>query len=142
VGLLGLEPTKETDPKIYDILTQTQEAPLHEEWVRVVAGLVRGILFVDRENDNDNGLSAEEEGGEGTHESCRGEEAKKLLDRTCKDIVQQTRQLEIETEASAFSDQPNLESSDMYPLFVSYRYSLLDPELVSQRYCPAILSRL
>lgn len=118
VGLLGLEPGTDTDTEVYDILTQAQESPLHEEWVRVIAGLARGILFVD---------GADEDG---TGESCRGEEASDLLDRTCKDIVEQTRQLEKETEA--VSDQPSLQTSDMYPLFVSYRYSLLNPELLDR----------
>ena len=117
VGLLGLEPGKDTDMEVYNILTQAQESPVHEEWVRVIAGLARGILFVDGDDE------------EGARESCRGKEASELLDKTCRDIVEQTRQLEKETEA--VSDEPTLQTSDMYPLFVSYRYSLLNPDLVS-----------
>lgn len=119
VGLLGLDPGKDTDTEVYNILTQSQESPLHEEWVRVVAGLARGILFVDADDE------------EGTRESCRGEEAADLLDRTCKDIVEQTRQLEKETENAPDKGKPSLQTADMYPLFVSYRYSLLNPDLVS-----------
>ena len=120
VGLLGLEPGKDTDMEVYNILTQSQESPTHEEWVRVVAGLARGILFVDPDDDY------------GTRESCRGAEASELLDRTCEDIVEQTRQLEKETEKSPDDNRsPSLQTADMYSLFVSYRYSLLNPDLVS-----------
>jgi hypothetical protein len=116
VGLLGLEPDVEADEEVYQILTQAQDSPPYEEWVRVIAGLVRGILFVDDD-------------GEGSRESCRGEESSELLDRTCKEIVAQTRQLEQETEKE---DPKGLLSSDMYPLFVSYRYFLLGPELLDR----------
>jgi hypothetical protein len=116
VGLLGLEPDREADEEVYRILTRAQDSPPYEEWVRVIAGLVRGILFVDDD-------------GEGSRESCRGEESSELLDKTCKEIVAQTRQLEHETEQE---DPKGLLTSDMYPLFVSYRYFLLGPELLDR----------
>lgn len=122
VGLLGLEPAKETDDKVYQILTEACD-PEKEEWVRVVAGLARGILYVDEDEE------------EGTRESCRGEEASSLLKKTCREIIEQTRQLEKDTELEANpSDarQQSLQTTDTYPLFVSYRYSLLDPKLLDR----------
>ncbi|CAB9497997.1 expressed unknown protein [Seminavis robusta] len=112
VGLLGLEPGTETDSEVYQILSQAQDEDTYEEWVRIIAGLARGILFVD---DN----------GEGTRESCRGEESSELLNRTCKEIVSQTRELEEETQTEE-------ETADMYPLFVSYRYYMLGPDLLDR----------
>lgn len=102
VGLLGLEPSEDTDDVVYDILTQAQESPLHEEWVRVVAGLCRGVMFAE----------------DGTRESCRGEEFQSLLEKTCQDIL------------GRVNDDSNgtQESHDMDPLFAPYYYSLLDEE--------------
>lgn len=117
VGLLGLEPGKETDEELYRILTDAQSTE-NEDWVRVVAGLARGILFVEDEDGD-------------TRESCRGEEASSLLDKTCREIVEQTRQLEKDTSETAKEEgKQSLQTADMYPLFVSYRYSLLDPQLL------------
>lgn len=124
VGLLGLDPSKETDGEIYKILTQAQTSPLHEEWVRVIAGLARGILFVD---ENEEGLGQE-------LKSCRGEEATTLLDKTCREILNQTRQLEKDTENSTEGERskPSLHTADMYPLFIPYRYSLLNPDILDK----------
>jgi DNA/RNA-binding domain of Phe-tRNA-synthetase-like protein len=44
IGILEVDPSDDTDI-IFEILTEAQEAPLHEEWVRVAAGLVQRILF-------------------------------------------------------------------------------------------------
>jgi hypothetical protein len=45
IGILGVDPSNNTDDVIFEILTEAQEAPLHEEWVQVAAGLVQRILF-------------------------------------------------------------------------------------------------
>lgn len=103
-GLMGLNPSTETDNKIYEILSEAEEYRLSEEWVRVVAGLIRGIMFRD---------------GDGSRESCRGEEAQRLLDKTCIDVIEKVR----ETKGSGGGSE-----CDMEPLFAPYYYSLLDPE--------------
>lgn len=70
VGLLGVDPSEDTDNCIHEILNEAQEAPLHEEWVRVVAGLVQGLLFSRDLGERDIGA-----------------EAQKLLEKTCQDIL-------------------------------------------------------
>ena len=71
--------------------------------------------------------------GEGSRESCRGEEASSLLDKTCREIVAQTRELEKETEKGTNSNGAESKpEAEMYPLFVSYRYFLLGPELLNR----------
>jgi hypothetical protein len=122
VGLLGLDPKKETDEEVYKILTQAQESPLHEEWVRIISGLARGILFVEENEDGSQEL-----------QSSRGEEAIRLLDKTCREILNQTRQLEKDTDNSSEAEgQSSLQTSDMYPLFVPYRYSLLNADILDK----------
>jgi hypothetical protein len=52
------------DDVIFEILMEAQEAPLHEEWVQVAAGLVQRILFSRDSRVRD-----------------MGEEARKLLEK-------------------------------------------------------------
>ena len=70
IGLLGLDPSEEIDSEILNILKQAQGEDM-EEWVRIIAGLIQGIMFQDETN---------------SRESCRGEEAKKLLSKTYQEI--------------------------------------------------------
>jgi hypothetical protein len=87
VGLLGLEQSMETDRAIQKILTTAQQAPLFDEWTRIVSGLVESILFdgtciegeghVESENDNDT-LS-------------KKREARELLEKTCAEIIAKVR---------------------------------------------------
>jgi hypothetical protein len=112
VGLLGLDPEQETDREIDKVLTQAQEAPLHEEWVRVIAGLVQGIMFQD-ENDT----------------RSRGEEAKERLEKTCTEIIRRVRALEQETEVME-DDPSRLTTADVDPTFAPYRYALLNPSFL------------
>jgi len=98
IGMLGLDPSDEIDDVVYNILTGAEKE--HEEWVRAVAGLVRGIMF---------------EGGDGSRDSCRGEDAKQLLAKTCKDILNRVSAQE-------------MNGLDFDPLFVPYYYSLLNPD--------------
>ncbi|VEU40496.1 unnamed protein product [Pseudo-nitzschia multistriata] len=59
-------------PEILRILHETQEGPLHEDWVRTTSGLIEGVMF--RTDDSDpNG---------NTRESCRSEEASKIIRET------------------------------------------------------------
>jgi hypothetical protein len=90
---------------MYEILTEAQEAPLHEEWVRVAAGIVQGILFSGDLGERD-----------------MGEEAQKLLEKTCQDIL---------------SREPVATDTD--PLFAPYYFSLLNPDTL-QRILPECLS--
>jgi hypothetical protein len=119
VGLLGLDPSEETSQEIYSVLQQAQQAaPLHEEWVRTVSGLIQGIMF-------------QEDGQSSTRESCRGEEAKTLLETTCGEILERLQQQvdnnNDEEEASSSSASP-----DMNPFFAPYYFSLLNSNLLEQ----------
>jgi len=66
-------------PEILNILHQTQEGPLHEEWVRTTSGLIEGVMFRTK-NKN-------------TRESCRSKEATKIIVTTgtgiCKKVESQ-----------------------------------------------------
>ena len=99
VGLLGLDPSHEIDDVVYNILTSAEKE--HEEWVRAVAGLVRGIMFED---------------GDGSRDSCRGEDAQQLLEKTCQDVIERV------------SDHEGKGGIDLDPLFIPYYYSLLNPD--------------
>jgi hypothetical protein len=105
VGLLGLDPSADLNVEIYKVLQQTQEAPLHEEWVRTVSGLIQGIMFHQH--------------SQSSRELSRGEEAKTLLSKTCTDICQQVQALEED------------ETPDMNAYFEPYKYSLLDSNILS-----------
>jgi hypothetical protein len=89
-------------------LQQTQEAPLNEEWVRTISGLIQGIMF--------------HQDSQSSRESCRGEEAKTLLSKTCSEICEQVQALE---EDSA------QETPDMNAFFAPFKYSLLDSNILS-----------
>jgi hypothetical protein len=116
IGLLGFDtPGAEVDA----ILTQAQESPTYEDWVRVVAGLVQGIMFVEEEEDEDS-------------RSARGEEAGDLLERTCQAILENVQELE---RATASVGNDNMTSAprataDADPTFAPYHYALLHSELL------------
>jgi hypothetical protein len=119
IGLLGFDPDHgELDAQIDAILTDAQESPKHEEWVRVIAGLIQGIMF--------------HEEGEDSHEcrrSCRGEEANDLLEKTCNAIIDSVQQVEKSTEGVDTIEQPRLQA-DANPMFAPFRYALLKPEMI------------
>mmetsp|Transcript_11279 Transcript_11279/g.16577 ORF Transcript_11279/g.16577 Transcript_11279/m.16577 type:complete len:484 (-) Transcript_11279:36-1487(-) len=101
VALLGLDPSEETDDIIYDLYTTAQEEKGSVGWVRVVAGLNRGIMFQNSD------LS-----------SCRGEDAQRLLEKSCKEILERVLQTE--------------EHTDTDPLFSPYLYSLLSSDILER----------
>jgi hypothetical protein len=68
-SFLGLDPNEETDGEVDLILTDAQMKRQHEEWVRVVSGLVHGIMF-EGSDDNDNDGQRET-----AHRALRGKEA-------------------------------------------------------------------
>jgi hypothetical protein len=112
IGLLGLDPEQDTDREIDKILTQAQEAPLHEEWVRIIAGLTQGIMF---QNEDDT--------------RSRGEEANQRLEKTCTEIIRRVQELEQDTDAME-DDPSRLTTADVDPTFAPYRYALLNPALL------------
>lgn len=112
IGLLGLDPEQDTDREIDKILTRAQEAPLHEEWVRIIAGLVQGIMF---QNEDDT--------------RSRGQEANQRLEKTCTEIIRRVQELEQDTDAME-DDPSRLTTSDVDPTFAPYRYALLNPALL------------
>ena len=136
IGMLGLEPEPELDSVIFKILRQAQGsgdqdldglteeerlAHRYEEWVRVVAGLIQGIMFKE---DDENGSQS------------YGEEAKKLLDKTCDDIIMKVEQVadnaSKQSEEESSSDVLSLITTDFDPLMAPYRYSLLNPDLLKE----------
>ena len=103
IAMLGLDPSDETDDLIYELFTAGKEGRLSEEWVKVIAGLSRGIMFQD---------------GEGSRESCRGGEAQKLLEKSCSDVFDRVIRGE--------------HRSDANPLFSPYFYSLLNADVLKE----------
>jgi hypothetical protein len=128
VGLLGLEPLASTDTESLDqaienIAQAAQEDPIYEEWVRIVAGLVEGILF-ERNTDT---LQKDDD----ATTIARGREAKKLLDKTCSEILDRVRKVERATSVIDEDSEHLLAQSDADPLFLApYQYALLHSELL------------
>jgi ribosomal protein L20A (L18A) len=128
VGLLGLEPlastdTESLDKSIENIVQAAQEDPIYEEWVRIVAGLVEGILF---ETNNDT-LQKDDD----ATTIARGREAKKLLDKTCSEILDRVRKVERATSVIDEDSEHLLAQSDADPLILApYQYALLRSELL------------
>jgi hypothetical protein len=65
-------------PEILRILHETQEGPLHEEWVRTTSGLIEGVMFRTKDG-SDKG---------NTRESCRSEEAAKIIRETGTEVCE------------------------------------------------------
>jgi hypothetical protein len=105
LGLLAWEPSVEHDPLLKEIVQAAQVAPVYEEWVRVLAGIVEEMLF-------------------GEDESERGEGNEMHLKKTCLEILDRLRKLE------ATTDDDNAPVDDADPLFVPFRYHLLPPQLL------------
>ena len=129
IGLLALDPDfAEQDEQIDRILTQAQESPTYDEWVRVVSGLVQGLMFTSTPNEE------EEEDGN-THESlqspCRGKEANELLDKTCDAILESVSEIEQSTASANVKTNPQA-TADADPTFAPYRYALLNADLLEQ----------
>lgn len=116
IGLLGFDPGEEHDVQADLILNQTQERADFEEWVRVISGLVQGIMFVEE--------------GEEDPRSCRGEEARELLEKTCQRILDRVHDLERASGRDA---------READPCFAPYRYALLNKDLL-QRVIPETAS--
>lgn len=139
IGLLGFEPG-EADEPIRALLAQAQEIPTYEEWVRVVAGLVQGIMFHNDDEDdyeNDDEFADDNDRdiytGISARRACFGEEARELLEKTCQAILDDVVTLE-ELTTNTTRQRGD---ADADPLFAPYRYALLNAELL-QRVMPEI----
>jgi hypothetical protein len=159
VGLLGLDSTRDTTDDIYNVLQQAQDADRHEEWVRTVSGLIQGIMFQQQQHEDEQQQQQREGGGgSSSRESCRGDMAKELLQKTCLEIIERVREVDRDKAQhiqSTFSNksnsgnnkdndvddddeddgevsEPAVAGTDMNAYFAPYSYSLLPRELVKQ----------
>lgn len=116
VGLLGLDTmSAQNDAAIRTILESAQEAPIYDDWVRVIAGIVQSTLF------------GEEQQGNG--ESIKSE-AQEVMDKTCRQIIGRVRKVERATAVIDEDTEHRLGQSDADPTLAHYRYSLIAPELL------------
>jgi hypothetical protein len=148
LSLLGLEPDAETDPVIARICQETQEGPLHEDWVRAVSGLVQGLLFQQEQQSTTAGVQEDEDdeqsNSEAQFEPMRGEEAQQLLDKASNDIFEQLQAILIPDGNDNYdllhngSSNQNGERSqrvtmeDADPTCAPYRYALLKLAFLSR----------
>jgi hypothetical protein len=103
IALLGLDPSDETDDLIYDLLQDAQEDRLSEEWVKIIAGISCGVMYQE---------------DEGSHESCRGNEAQNIFEKSSESALEAIRNQRL--------------SVDSDPLFSPYFYSLLNPDILKE----------
>ena len=125
VGLLGLDPSEDTDVVVYDILTQAQNDTLFEEWVRVAAGLVQGLIFSGDNGERDVG----EEATRVLIKACGGPEAKKLLQQEAESKGKQVGEKKLKGILDQKLDHGTSSNVvDMNPLFAPYYYSLVNSD--------------
>jgi hypothetical protein len=124
-GLLGLEPASDVDAAVQNIVETAQDAPVYEEWVRVIAGLVQRILFQNKTEGVDDAMEVDQS-------SFNGQEADQLLDKTCMEILDRVRKLEHETAVIDEDTEHRLGQSDSDPLLAPYRYAFLGPDLLQK----------
>ncbi|KAG7345223.1 hypothetical protein IV203_032754 [Nitzschia inconspicua] len=103
---------------VLEILTETQTAPLHEEWVRTTSGLIQGIMFRD-ELDN-------------SRESCRGEEAAESIAKQQEEVFTKIQQyLEHQHVQDKNNTNRTTEEPDLNACFAPYRYSLISTPVLN-----------
>ncbi len=110
-----------------NLLTQAQDKTLYEDWTRVAAGLVQGILFSNNDGKRDVGTEATSV----LVKACGGTEAMKLEGDDSKmrnGILDQ-----LSTKGST------TETVDMNPLFAPFYYSLVNPDTL-ERILPECMS--
>lgn len=103
IAMLGLDPSDEHDDLVYDLFTEAIQERLAEDWVKVIAGLNRGIMYQDCD---------------GSRDSCRGEEAQQLLEKSCADVLDRV--------------VLHKQHVDGDPLFAPYFYSLLNADVLKE----------
>ena len=133
VALLGFDSAQDDaqlNAASYKLLQHAQELTSSSDvWVRVLAGLVQGILFRKvSELKNPSEREQEEETNSAKEERLIGAEAHQVLETTCQTILDQVWELakNQETEAS------NKQTMEADPTFAPYWYSLLPPDLLQQ----------
>lgn len=136
VGLLGVERSEEIDTVMLDILTQAQDKALllFEDWTRVAAGLVQGILFSNDAGERDVGKEATEV----LIKTCGGAGAKKLLQQQAEEEGKQVDPKKLNGILDQLSNEGS-SSVDMNPLFAPYYYSLVSPDTL-ERILPECMS--
>ncbi|KAL3928667.1 MAG: hypothetical protein SGBAC_012549 [Bacillariaceae sp.] len=110
VGLLGLEPEQELDTKVLEVLNTAQEES-EEPWVKVIAGLIQGIMFQTEDDPS--------------RSSCRGAYAKDLLDKMAEDICERVLKTMRETKELNGGEYP----PDLNAYYIPFKYSMVSDEL-------------
>ena len=113
IGLLGLEPEQELDEKVLEVLTTAQEDS-DEPWVKVIAGLIQGIMFKTEDDDS--------------RMSCRGEYAKSQLDKAANDIIERVIKCMRETKELNGGEYP----PDFNAHYIPFKYSMVSEKLREQ----------
>jgi hypothetical protein len=126
IGLLGLEPADDHNYAIEQILEAAQVAPFYEEWVRIIAGLVQGILFEEMIVRDEESIVESPESASPVEKN----EVNQLLDKTCAEIIDRVQKLDRMTSIVDEETEHLLTQSDVDPLFAPYRYNLLSPSLL------------
>lgn len=142
ISLLGLETqaflqqnsdapddAERVENEIMRLLHQAQEAPLYDEWVRIISGLIQKRLSYRRSDTTTTEESAS---------SQLGPEAKKIFDKTCKSIlhrvnarIKQTEQFEHDSDDEDDHEYQYLAATaDADPTLAPYYYSLLPPSIL------------
>ena len=103
IGLLGLDPLLDTTDESYHMLQFTQNK-LTKDWVKVILGLIQGIMFQDH----------------GSCKSRQGEDAKTLLSKTCTNICERVEQFQNSCDPS----------QDMNAWLLPYCYNLVSWNLL------------
>jgi hypothetical protein len=139
IGLLGLDPSTETDDEIHTILVNSQTKSQHvEEWVRVISGLVHGMMFVEASvDDGEMDYYEGDDFGDEMSRRLRGKEAEDILRQTCSEIIERVRR--IERESADLGEEHTLATSDVDPTFAPFRYALLHRDLL-ERAIPEVKS--
>ncbi|GKY94734.1 hypothetical protein MPSEU_000438800 [Mayamaea pseudoterrestris] len=124
---------EEMDAEVSKILQEAQTTKTYDEWVRVIAGLVQ-YKIASRDSDASPDLPQET--------ANMGTEAKKVLDKTCKKILQrvnarikQTEQYEFDSDDEEDANNPQrfmAATADADPTLAPFYYALLSPSVLQQ----------
>jgi hypothetical protein len=126
--------TVNKDPEkddIRSIITMAQQAPEYEEWVRVIAGIVQGVMYSNNSNTNNNngGGGDEQQQQQQQQQRPAGEEATQMLASTCREIIDKVRSVQRDTAVVDEDADFLLQQDDIDPMFAPYWQSLLNKPL-------------
>jgi hypothetical protein len=119
------------EAQVLHLLKQAQTAPTYDQWVRIVSGLVQNRVT----------SSCEPAQSDSPQTAGMGAEAKKVLDKTCKSILQRVNSRIRQTEQyDADSDDEDTDiarkylaaTADADPLLAPFYYALLSPTILKQ----------